>query len=182
MIAYIEVPPIVEMLDNESKTIGREINAVLASFGRSEKLDSGTDLLSRTESGWVYIQNGIFKYFYRNRLVRLYSTDDLIAIPALQNAPECRCVNEFGAVVHLLNNEEMVRYTSANPEESRRLFRYLTLQSTIMHILCSAYTTDDVRPDIAIKRYDPGAVIIAEGDPAHEIFQMIQGSADVNHL
>lgn len=179
MIAYIEVPPIVEQLDNSSKETGNEINTSLSSFGTRMKLESGTDLLRHAGSGWIYIQKGIFKYFYRNRLVRLYSTGDIIAITALQQDSECRCVNEFGAEIHSFSNEEMVRYTASHPEDSRRLFDYLAMQSTLMHILCALYTTDDVRPDINIKQYEPDEVIIAEGDPAHEIYQMIQGDARV---
>lgn len=179
MIAYIEVPPIVNELDEASRRLSAEIRQQLHDFGRTVKVDTGEDMSGKIDTGWVYVQNGVFKYFFGNKLIRLYSTGDIIAIAPSSAENDCRCVSEFGSEVRLLTHDDTIHFISKYPDMSRHFLRLLTLQSQMMHILCACYTTEDIRPDITIKKFETGTTIIAEGDPAKEIYQMIQGKASV---
>ena len=178
MIAYIEVPSVVNELDLESKRLGSEINPEITNFGETIKLDTGEDIFTSLKNGWVFVQNGIFKFFYQNKLIRLYSAGDAIPLAPPENH-ECRCVSEFGSEIIYLSHEDTTHFFQKHNDLSTVFFRLLSIQSNLMHILCACYATEDIRPDITIKKFDAHSVIIAEGDPAKEIYQMIQGKATV---
>jgi CRP/FNR family transcriptional regulator, cyclic AMP receptor protein len=179
MIAYIEVPPIVNELDEASRKLYAEISQQLCNFGTSVKVDTGEDISGKIDTGWAYVQNGVFKYFFGNKLVRLYSTGDIIAVAPSSGGNDCRCVSEFGSKIRFLTHDDAVHFISEHQDVSGHFLEMITLQSQLMHILCACYTTEDIRPDITIKKFEPGTTIIAEGDPAKEIYQMIQGKAAV---
>ena len=179
MISYIEMHPAAELLDKESKALGGSIIRSIAAETTSLQLERGTDLFSCVKDGLVYIDKGIFKYYHRNKMVRLYETGDLLFTAPLAVNAECRCSSEFGAAVHLFDNKKLTAHFTAHPGDAPLFLRYFALQSALMHLLCAAYTTDDLRPDFSIKKFDPGTVIISEGAPALEIYQMIQGIAVV---
>ncbi|MBN1307894.1 MAG: cyclic nucleotide-binding domain-containing protein [Chitinispirillaceae bacterium] len=179
MIVYIEVPPTVDMLDKEMKTLGGLLRATLSTSGTPLQLDRGTDLLSCVSNGWVFIDNGIFKYYHRNKMVRLYETGDLLPLTSLNVASECRCVSDFGTTIRIFENREIADHLAAHTDDIVHFLRYTAVHSTLMHILCASYSSEDLHPDFTIRTFKPGSIIIAEGAPALEIYQMIQGTAVV---
>ncbi|MBN1577705.1 MAG: cyclic nucleotide-binding domain-containing protein [Chitinispirillaceae bacterium] len=179
MIAYIEVPPSVDLLDKEAKALGNAIIKSLSTAGTPMKLDRDTDLFSCVTDGWVSIDKGIFNYYHRNKMVRLYETGDLLPLTSLGSASECRCVSDFGTAIRIFGSQEIADHLAAHPGDIVHFLRYTAVQSTLMHILCASYSSDDLHPDFTIRAFDPGTIIIAEGAPALEIYQMIQGIAVV---
>lgn len=179
MIAYIEVPEEVTRLDILMKELAGTIAESITAVGRKEHLSTNTDLFSLTPEGWAIIQNGVFKFFFNSRLVRLYSTGDILPIIPEHRETGCTCTSEFGAEVHIVNADECNRHLASTPSTVPLFIRYLSLHTTMMHILCSAFMTDELHPELTIKEYRPGEIIIAQGAPALEIYQMIQGEAIV---
>jgi CRP/FNR family cyclic AMP-dependent transcriptional regulator len=179
MIAYVELPPEANRIDRELKSAAAEIVEHLPLTGKQELLDNGTDLFTHTSDGWVFIRNGVFKYYFGSKLIRLYSAGDLIVVLPTGHEIGCTCISEFGAEVCIFKAGDLEKHLGTHPSEVPLLLRYLTLQSTMMHVLCAAFMTEDMHPDLNIRKFDPGSVIIAEGAPAREIYQMIQGNAVV---
>lgn len=179
MIAYVEVPPVVDVLERELKELGEKITVLIPETEHAVKLDSGSDVFAIAADSIVSIMKGVFKYYHGNKLIRLYQKDDVLLIPRLPDNHGCRCISEFGAEIVILGFDDFDNSVLSDPQNKLLLFRYQSLQSIIMHILCAAYSPDDIRPDITIQKYENGDTIIAEGDPAVEIYQMMQGSASV---
>lgn len=179
MIAYIEVPSVVNELDRQLKLLHNEISPEIMNYGSSVKLNTGEDILTSFKNGWIIVLNGIFKFYYQNKLIRLYSTGDFIALASSKERDECRCISEFGSEISYFSYDDIIRFFAEHAKHSVDFLKLLTLQSRLMHILCACYATEDIRPDMKIEKYDAESVIIAEGDPAKEIYQMIQGKANV---
>ena len=180
MIAYIEVPPAADVYDRELKTTGAIIAERLGGSGRRMQLERNSDLCAVSPGGWTFIRCGIFKCYFGSRLVRLYETGDLPVFAFLPDLPgDLRCTSEFGSEVTIFDAGDIALHIATHPGDAALLIRHVSLQSTLTHILCAAYTTDELRPEFRIREFEPGAVIIAEGAPALEIYQMIQGDATV---
>ncbi len=179
MIAYVEVPGEAALIDIELKSLGKNIIDNLSVPGKQLSIERGTDLFSCVNNCWVFIHDGVFKYYHQSKLVRFYERGDMLAVQNSRNNYGSRCMSEFGAVISTFSDQEIATHIATHPNDSRLFFRYLVLQTTVMHILCAAYTTDDLQPDFKFTKFDPGTVIIAEGSPALEIYQMVEGTATV---
>jgi CRP/FNR family transcriptional regulator, cyclic AMP receptor protein len=175
LITYIEVPPEIEKLDSQSKTICEQMFHLITGRGSTMQCNNGFDLLSLPGNALVQIKQGIFKYYYNNKLVRLYESRDCIPLFDQPPTSDCRCVSEFGAdiTIFALDNIDI------SPAFSTLFMLFVSIQSRLMHILCASYINDEAQPNFTIQRFDVGATIIAEGTPAHEIYMMIQGTAVV---
>ncbi|MBN1761325.1 MAG: cyclic nucleotide-binding domain-containing protein [Chitinispirillaceae bacterium] len=179
MIAYIEVPPEATRIDETLKALAADITKNCAAIGKTERLDNNTDLFASVPSGWIFIRNGVFKYYFGKRLIRLYSTGDLIPVTPDLHEYGCTCNSEFGAEITIFETAALGHYLEKDPRTAEQLIEYHIMHATMMHILCAAFMTEELQPDLSLRSYQPGEIIIAQGDPAHEIYQMIQGDAIV---
>jgi CRP/FNR family transcriptional regulator, cyclic AMP receptor protein len=179
MVAYVEVPPEVTRIDEMLKSLATGIVHQCAESGRTQQCDNTTDLFTSLPEGWVFIRKGVFKYYFNKRLIRLYSSGDLLPIAAIAVESGCSCISEFGSEITLFETEPLSIHVRKHPEAAELFLRYQTLHTTMMHLLCAVFMTEDLHPDLSIRSYHPGEVIIAQGEPAREIYQMIQGTAIV---
>ncbi len=179
MIAYVEVPPEVTRIDEMLKPLAAGIVQQCAECGRTQQCDNTTDLFASLPESWVFIRTGVFKYYFNKRLIRLYSSGDLISVAAVAVESGCSCVSEFGSEITVFETEPLSIHFREHPEVAEQLLHYQTLHATMMHLLCAAFMTDDLHPDLVIRSYHSGEMIIAQGEPAREIYQMIQGTAVV---
>jgi hypothetical protein len=180
MIAFVEVAPAADLYDRELKSTGAAIVERIGTSGRRMQIERNSDLFTLTRDGWIYIHAGIFKCYYNDRLVRLYERGDVLMFsPVADSLAGFHCVSEFAAEVTVFETNDITRLLGSTPDDAALMLRYCMLQSTLMHILCAAYASGECRPEFRISEFTPGSVIIAEGAPALEIFQMIQGTARV---
>lgn len=180
MIAFVEIPPIIDQLDKEAKVCSEAIAMAFTDESNTISLPRDTDLLTVHTAGLIYIVKGIFRFLVDGRLVRLYSAGDLVTCGDALSANGCRCISEFGsAIIHITPAMIVDAHQRAGTPFTQTVMRYQSLQSTIMHMLCAAYIPTDLRPEYSMVHFAKDSIIIAEGDPAHDIYLLVQGKATV---
>jgi len=179
VITYIDVPVEIDQLDARVRALSGELYADLSHFGAPRHCNNGFDLFSELGAALFFIKAGIFKYYYGNKMVRLYQSDDIFIPVDHAYKGNCRCVSEFGADIHVVTAEQLRSLAATVPDAVSRLVSVIAFQSCIMHALCALSTTDEVTPDFSFKNFATGMDIITEGDPAKEIYMLLSGSAQV---
>lgn len=178
MITYIETPPRIDILDNESRSRCEKLLSSLSDTGVVTQCDNGFNLFSLPDTSLVLIRNGIFKYFCGKRLVRLYLTHDMFLTGTISGT-ECRCVSEFGAAIQIIRPDELLTRAAGAPGILKLFIELSALQSEIQHILATLTSPEEVSPDFNFQQYPAGSIILHEGDPAQEIYMLVSGKATV---
>ena len=178
MLTVAEVPEEINDLYEKSKIpVGMIIGRVSDSF-TSTPLQDKTDLCVAFPASVIYIRSGIFKYFFKGKFIRFYSTGDIVTTP-VQMAESVSIVNEFGADIVVVPENRFLEKLAGDEELLQKWFTNRLLENHIMHALCALFVGEEFSPQFEIRQYKEGDVIIEEGDSPDNLFEMIEGKASV---
>ncbi|MBD3345422.1 MAG: cyclic nucleotide-binding domain-containing protein [Chitinivibrionales bacterium] len=180
MLTIIDIPREIADLYAQSKEIAQKIAATIAQEVPLQKFTKNTSLTRTCPSSVVIIQSGIFKYFYDNKFIRFYSNGDIVSVPSAGNKLPLAITSEFAAEMLVLNNERFLSVLRKDQSLATNWLEYHSMNETIMHSLTSLFAGEDFKPDVDIRQYQSGEVIIQEGDAPDNLFEMIEGKAAVS--
>lgn len=178
MLAIADVPETVMDLYHEGKALVKEILAHLHTPREVLTVKRNTNLAAAHPASIIFIDNGIFKYFYSDRFVRFYSSGDILAIEQTAR-PAVNIFSEFATNIIVYEEKDFFQRLHASPPLLSDWISYQILQNHLMHALSSVYAGEDFKPEINIKNYNVGDILIREGEPPDFIFEMIEGRAVV---
>jgi len=178
MLTVIDVPRQIDELYHASKLSAETIVRNIAAVFPSRAIDARTELCTAVPASMVVVRNGIFKYYIQEKLVRFYSTGDIIAIPdtALEGIS---IYSEFGAEVCVAPKNDFLQLLLKDVRLMTEWYEYQRNADFIMHALCSLFIKEEFEPHSEIRRYAAGEVIIREGESPDYLFEMLEGSARV---
>lgn len=180
MLTTVEVPELLEEQYEANKQLARKIADALAGMGEERVLEADLNLLAWEEPAYVYVRGtAYFKFYHSERLLRMYSAGDFIPAGPRFPGAEAKISCDFAAdVVYYPAGELMERLneTSGLPAE---WMQYQESELAIMYGLCAVYMKPERKPDIRLKRFETGDVIISEGEDSADVFCLIDGSAEV---
>jgi CRP/FNR family cyclic AMP-dependent transcriptional regulator len=179
MLTIIDPPPEIVDLYTQCKIPITDIAGIVSSSFVSTSVDGQTDLAATYPSSIIYIRSGIFKYCYNQKLIRFYSTGDLVQTP-LQALAQVSVKCEFGAEVTVVKKTDFYQQLLQDEKLLDIWLDYEHRNNTIMHGICSLYIAEDFTPISDIRQYEAGATIIREGDTPDMLFELLEGSADVS--
>ena len=180
MLSTVDVPEILEKQYEANKQLGRTIATALEGLGEDERLDAEVDLLALEELAYVYVRGvAYFKFRHSDRLLRMFSSGDLIPAGPRFKGAEARIACDFAAEVTVYSQAKVWERLSVKPELLAKWLQYSENEQAITYGLCARYTQVDSQPDIRLKRFNPGDVIISEGEPSSEVLCLIDGLAQV---
>lgn len=179
MISLIELTKEIETLNREVQQAAAELFSLPGTTSGHLTAAHGTDLFTLLPRGVAIVRKGMLKLFYHGKLIRLFECGDIIQFSPAPLVTEFTCISEFASEVDYLDTEKLSLLLSSN-RRAAELYAYLTTTlATITHVLCGTYIPDDSRPEIIFKQFPASSIIIRQGDPALEVYLMVQGSADV---
>ncbi len=140
-------------------------------------------LLRGLESDKIYhIESGSLSARYRDRTVFLLDDGDLL-LPDVTGVADSDVAvsyaSENGASLHGYPTMEFMRRVFSDPAASK-LWTRLLITQTGMHLRLTASLTDgDTHATPGFEIYNPGDVMIRQGDRADFVFNLTEGSAEV---
>ena len=160
------------------KTLSREIFERMSAIGTPRQLGTDVDLLSLAPEGAViYINEGYFRLIYGNKVVRLYSEEDLIE--TIERIDGAVLTSEFASEVTVFDWREALAFLSANQELLSKWFSLMELENRINLALCALLVDERIQPSLDLRNYRDEEIIIEEGSESEEIYEMITGQAVV---
>jgi len=129
-----------------------------------------------------YVESGSLSARYRNRTVHLLDDGDLL-LPDVAGGGDHEVSVSFssenGAVLAGFPALEFMRRVFADTESTKLWTRFLITQAGMQLRLTAALTDDDTHATPGFEIYNPGDVIIRQGDRADFVFNLTEGSAEV---
>ncbi|MBD3422176.1 MAG: cyclic nucleotide-binding domain-containing protein [Chitinivibrionales bacterium] len=178
MLTIVDVPQEVSSRYQQSKQLAAQLFASVRGKQEEVAVPAQTSLKDAYPSRIVYIVNGMVKYLYNDKFIRFYSTGDILDLSS--NTTVCsEVISEFAIKALVLERDEFRQLLTVEDNSLSLWMDYQQATSEIMHALTSLFTSADFKPDIDMRQYHPGAVIIRQGDNPDSLFEMIEGAADV---
>ena len=120
-----------------------------------------------------------FKFYHTGRLLRIFSAGDILSVGPLYPDEDAKITCDFAADVIFLSASDVRKQLGDNPELLAKWLEYHETEQAITYGLCARYSQIDRQPDIRLKRFDAGKVIIDEGEESSEVLCLIDGLAEV---
>jgi CRP/FNR family transcriptional regulator, cyclic AMP receptor protein len=182
MISLAEPTPGFSALMRQYKRLVHELLNALSLTPETISLQANPNLFnSGMAPGRTYlVKTGMVGVKCMNRRLFTWDEGDLILPDAAPDAPDSlQYEAEAPVICHWYDTLELVRSALASPETARLWTRLLmTQQSILMRVLATqADTETQTTPGFAY--YQPGDIIIQQGDSADYVFSLFEGAADV---
>ncbi len=140
-------------------------------------------LLRGLESDRIYfVETGSLTARYRDRTIHLLDDGDLLLPDIAGNANHEVAVtyaSENGATLAGFPGLEFMRRVFADPAANKLWTRLLITQSGLQLRLTASLTDGDTHATPGFEIYNPGDVIIRQGDRADYVFNLTEGTAEV---
>ena len=180
MLSTVEVPESLEKRYESNKQLGHKIAEALEGTGEEKTLTADVDLLAGDEPVYVYVRgSAYFKFYHGGRLLRMYSMGDFVPAGSRFTGAQAKIICDFAADVIVHPAGELTKKLGERSDLLADWFLYQETEQAIMYGLCAAYMQAERQPDIRLKRFEKGDVIICEGEESTDVFCLIDGSAEV---
>lgn len=129
-----------------------------------------------------YVESGSLSARYRDRTVYLLDDGDLLMPDIAGNSDTEVAVtysSENGATLKGFPGLEFMRRVFSDPGASKLWTRLLITQAGMQLRLTASLSDDDTHATPGFEIYNPGDVIIRQGDRADYVFNLTEGSAEV---
>lgn len=149
--------------------------------GQSVTLDSCSDLyaLNSQESLFI-VRSGNLQGYFENRHCLYYEAGDVIGLNECYQLPAFRIVCDGGIQADLHAADDLLRYVHETKQRQAIWTSYLMSQLALFMDAFGRHTrAENSRPNTGFLNFAAGEAIIREGDPAHEVFTILTGRADV---
>ncbi|MDF1821672.1 MAG: cyclic nucleotide-binding domain-containing protein [Alcanivoracaceae bacterium] len=182
MIPLVETPASFSSLSRQYKRLANEL---------LDKIDLDADTLQLPASknaykngmdpGRVYlVKGGMLHMACMGRRLFTWDEGDLVLPDAAPESTDALLFStDSPALLASYDTLELVRAILANDDCARLWTRLLMTQQGIMTRLLAAVTEEQPTTTPGFAYYQPGDVIIQQGDPADYVFSLFEGSADV---
>ena len=182
MLSTVEVPESLEKRYEANKQVAGKIAEALGGTGEKRLLEADLNLLALEGPAYVYVRDtAYFKFYHSGRLLRMYSAGDFVPAGPRFPGTDAKISCDFAADVVVHPAGELMKLLSERSDILADWLRYQEAEQTIMYGLCALYMQAERKPDILLKRFSAGEVIIREGEDSAEVFCLIDGSAEVRH-
>jgi CRP-like cAMP-binding protein len=184
MLANAELAQDFFVLNQQSKRLVKALLEALDLPGIPLEIDSTDDAVSRgLETDKVYyLESGSLSVHYRDRTVFLLDEGDLL-LPDIAGSGDQEAAVSFssenGAVLVGYPALEFMRRVFANVNAVKLWTQLLVTQSGMQLRLTAALCDEDTHATPGFEIYNPGDVIIRQGDRADFVFNLTEGSAEV---
>ncbi len=135
--------------------------------------------LHSTENLFI-IRSGTLQAYLDERLCLYYEPGDVIGLNECYQLPSLRVACDEGVIVEQHAADDLLRYTHETKERQAIWTSYLMTQiSLFQNAFARHQREEDQSPQTGFLNFAPGETILSEGDPAHEVFTILNGRADV---
>jgi hypothetical protein len=174
-----EVPEKMKVIDSLSRSIVKQLLPSLELIGSHKKLAARIELYTQFSEKYVVILKGEFKLMSGDKIVRLFSENDIFYFSPGMVKNNIRFFCEFSSEVLFFSSEVLLATLQGEPEMALKWDRWACAQQNLNVLIEAHYLTSGMKPTLEMKSFEPGELIINENDSSDEIFEMMDGTADV---
>ena len=184
MLANADLTPDFNQLNGQFKTLVAELLKLVHMQPQRVEVDATSAGHFRGyDSGKLYVvQSGALTARYHGRALFILDEGDLLVPDSLTNAPPEMAVmygSEAGASLDVCSAIEFMQKVYERRAALKVWNQILLTHASIMMRLAPLGGDDGVVTTPGFELYEPGEVIIREGDIADEVFNLTSGAADV---
>lgn len=182
MISLAEPTPGFSALMRQYKRLVNELLSQLSLTPETLSLNASNNLLKAGMSaGKTYlVKTGMVGVRSMERRLFTWDEGDLILPDAAPDAPDSlQYASEAPVILHCFDTLELVRAALASPESARLWTRLLMTQQSIVLRLLAVQSDADTQTTPGFAYYQPGDVIIQQGDSPDYVFSLFEGDAEV---
>jgi hypothetical protein len=179
MLAFIDLPGYLQVLDERSHRCGNQLAEALAPALEAGTLPAGSDATVAGAAGLVYLEQGCLKWQEGARLVRLYNDGDWLVAGPDGAGHGASATSEFTSSLRSIERPAFDAALQADPRLGDLWSEYRQLQERILLGIAAALAREDLAPNTRMVRHKRDDVIVTEGSPANEVFVMLEGAASV---
>ena len=182
MISLAESTPGFSALMRQYKRLVNELLGRLSLQGETLSLGVSDNLFGAgMQAGKTYlVKTGMVGVKSLNRRLFTWDEGDLILPDAAPDAADTmQYVAEAPVMLQAYDTLELVRGALADTDSARLWTRLLMTQQSILMRLLAAQSDTETQTTPGFAYYQPGDVIIEQGDRPDYVFSLFEGSADV---
>lgn len=177
MLAPVDLPASTLSLLARSRALAAAIAASLGSAVERRRLKREEELLGAGEAGYALLYEGVLRLERAGRLVRFYDVGDLAPTGDRPELAGFRLFGEFATEAAFFDAAALALAAGADPVLAGRLLEQQAVEQAILLTLAAALAGDDAAPDVSLREFSPGEVLVREGDGADAFFQIVSGEA-----
>lgn len=182
MITIDEASPELKKLNEQQKKVGRELTQFLTPIERERTILAHSVLYeSATDTGSIYfVTEGNLQYAVRNRLLFHFDAGDLIGVDRIFIDPVPQIRSDFAVRADVYSRSDFEKQLANQAPFRALVFEYLAIWAGIRDVVLSEHTPDVVGESLpAVRPYQPGETIITQGEKGGEVYNLLEGSAEV---
>jgi hypothetical protein len=184
MLANAELAQDFYVLNQQSKRLTKALLDAVDLPGIAVEIEATEGAITKgLESDKIYhIESGSLSARYRDRTVYLLDDGDLL-LPDIAGTSDQEAAvtytSENGAVMAGYPALEFIRRILGNADATKLWTQFLVTHAGMQLRLTAALSDDDTPTTPGFEIYNPGDVIIRQGDRADFVFNLTEGSAEV---
>jgi len=181
MYTLNEQPAEFSELNTKCKELVAEILGVITPTQTAIKLIAGSVLYSTVnDNDKLYVlRDGSLSYSRQERQIFYFEPGDLIGLENHFCSGGVKIAADFAVVVDEYNYEDLRKALASTSHLQSIWTQYFAFQLHLFSLMISQLTKEDdqVAPDF--RHFKPGEIIIEQGAESHEVFNLIEGHAEV---
>ena len=177
MISVVETPQ--DILDFHTQLRGMIESLVepLTASGTARTLNDN-DIKNLPQPVYLLIRHGFIRKLINDQVVRIYMEGDLLQLDPDESEVEHE-LSDSTTHVDVCEFSEAAFTTAvlSSPQQMRAWIDILDGERRLMELLCSLYLGQETQAEVEFIYFEPGDVILNEGDAADAIYELLGGEA-----
>ncbi|MCO6430119.1 MAG: cyclic nucleotide-binding domain-containing protein [Deltaproteobacteria bacterium] len=167
-----------EFLDGEAKRLASQLVSLITPIEKDLRIAAGTDFAKLCADGSFFsLKDGHLAFKRGGSNLFFYNEGDLVGLEGAVHKIQGEISSEFGVVADRFSMADLFG-PSAAPQVSQAALKYMSVHYQAMVELNSTLLKGEVALSPEIKHFEPGTVIIEQGDPADLVYTLVEGRAD----
>lgn len=182
METWLEVPQKFSELNQQAKILLKEVLRAgeLVLVLKEKKIFADVEIDKSDFRGrfWI-IKSGQISCLRQNQLLCVFNEGDILGLEAHHQLDGIRLRAQFPVEIQEVATDVFYDRLRTHPKAFDFWSQYQSIQLSIMALMLSSSMKGEFDPTTFLRTYEPGAMILKEGDPSHEVLTLMEGYADV---
>jgi signal-transduction protein with cAMP-binding, CBS, and nucleotidyltransferase domain len=179
LLTLIETSARFAELNSEAKSIAEELLAGIKSEESNFKIPVNRINGDLCAAGYLFkIREGRIDYTLDGKTIFTVDEGDLLGFEAYFSELRGEYSSQFAIVAERYKLEEILNSCGNEPTRNTALMKYLLIQNQLTALIAAASSRLEVELSPVFRNYSAGEVIIEQNSEAHEVFTLVEGSAE----
>ena len=172
---------LMEKLNQATKQLGKQLLSKLSPIGETEDHPHIEDLYSDPENKGKFflLTDGSLAYQQDSKTGFYYDNGDVVGIEQQYSKKAAVLSTEFYAQLRPYSYQDLLDLVAIDSELCAVWTQFLVCQNALLGTLTALIGDENNPKSLGFQHFKSGEVIIREGDPANEVYSIVEGHADV---